>query len=144
MVNEALRMLVCRGRLDFHFFSASGCSFRSLGVLGAEVDDARDDFWRRSFAVWFYLAVKPSYMGIDVNGLACPRTILRPVAAIWGDMASLPCTILSCRCNGWWCLFEGCEAPLLGYFVKSWPFGCLHYRIIHRVNYFCHGIFIPW
>jgi hypothetical protein len=27
-----------------------------------------------------YLALKPSHVGVDVDGLACPCTVLRPIA----------------------------------------------------------------
>jgi hypothetical protein len=41
----------------------TGCSSQFLGVLDTEVDDAQDDSWRGSFAVWLYLVAKPSLMG---------------------------------------------------------------------------------
>jgi hypothetical protein len=41
-----------------------------------------------------YLTTKPSHVGVDVDRLACPDTILWPVAVRRGDMAS--CQILSC------------------------------------------------
>jgi hypothetical protein len=49
-----------------------------LGILGAEVDDARDGSWRRCFMVWLYLATKPSHVGVDVDGLGCPDERLVP------------------------------------------------------------------
>jgi hypothetical protein len=54
------------------FFLAPGCSSRFPGILGAEVDDARDSSWRHCFMVWLYLAAKPSHVGVEVDGLACP------------------------------------------------------------------------
>jgi hypothetical protein len=60
------------------FFLALGCSSLFPGILGVEVDDARDGSWRRCFTVWLYLAAKPSHAGVDVDGLACP--LHRPVA----------------------------------------------------------------
>jgi hypothetical protein len=52
------------------FYWALGCSSWLCGILGAEVDDAQDDSWRGSFAVWLYLVAKPSHMGFDVDGPA--------------------------------------------------------------------------
>jgi hypothetical protein len=43
-----------------------------LGILGAQVDDAQDDSWSGCFTMWLYLATKPSHVGVDVDGLACP------------------------------------------------------------------------
>jgi hypothetical protein len=54
------------------FFLAPGCSSRFLGILGAKLDDAQDGSWRRCFMAWLSLAAKPSHVGIDVDGLACP------------------------------------------------------------------------
>jgi hypothetical protein len=45
------------------FFLPPGCSFWLSSILGAEVDDAWDDSWRGRFAVWLYLAAKPSHVG---------------------------------------------------------------------------------
>jgi hypothetical protein len=59
---------------------APGCSSQFLGILGAEVDDAQDGSLRHCFVAWLYLAAKPSHMGVDVDGLACPCTVLWPVA----------------------------------------------------------------
>jgi hypothetical protein len=54
------------------FSFAPGCSSRFPGVIGAEVDDARDGSWRCFFTAWIYLAAKPSHVGVDMDGLACP------------------------------------------------------------------------
>jgi hypothetical protein len=40
-----------------------GGFFLLLGILDAEVDDARDDSWRDNFAKWLYLEAKPSHIG---------------------------------------------------------------------------------
>jgi hypothetical protein len=45
------------------FFLPSGCSFRLPGVLGAEVDCARNDSSRCRFAVWLYMVTKHSHVG---------------------------------------------------------------------------------
>jgi hypothetical protein len=45
------------------FFKAPECSCWLPGVLGDEVDDARDDSWSGSFAIWLYLMAKPSHVG---------------------------------------------------------------------------------
>jgi hypothetical protein len=54
------------------FFLAPGCCSWFPDVLGTEVDNVQNGSWRRSFAVWLYLAAKPSHVGVDVDGLACP------------------------------------------------------------------------
>jgi hypothetical protein len=54
------------------FFWALECSSWLSGVLGAEVDDARDNSWRGSFTMRLYLMATPSHMGVDVDGLAYP------------------------------------------------------------------------
>jgi hypothetical protein len=60
------------------FFLAPTCSFRFLGVLDTQVDDAWDGSWRRCFVAWLYLVVKPSQVGADVDRLAYP--LHHPVA----------------------------------------------------------------
>jgi hypothetical protein len=60
------------------FFWAPGCSSWFPVVLGAEVDDARDGSWRRCFTMLLYLAAKPTHVGVDLDGLACP--LHRPMA----------------------------------------------------------------
>jgi hypothetical protein len=50
------------------FFLAPRCFSWFPSILGVEVDDARDDSWRRCFAAWLYLAAKPSHVGVDVDG----------------------------------------------------------------------------
>jgi hypothetical protein len=54
------------------FFWAPGCSSCFLGVLGTEVNDARDGFLRCYYMALLYLAAKPAHMRVDVDGLACP------------------------------------------------------------------------
>jgi hypothetical protein len=61
---------------SMEFFLAPRCSSQFPGVLGSKVDDAWDGSWRRCFTAWLYLAAKPSHVGVDVDGLACPCTIL--------------------------------------------------------------------
>jgi hypothetical protein len=39
------------------------CSFRLSGILGAEVDGARDDSWRGSFTKCLYLVARPCHVG---------------------------------------------------------------------------------
>jgi hypothetical protein len=77
------------------FFLAPRCSSLFPGILGAEVDDAWNDSWRRCFTTCLYLAAKPSHVGVHVDGLSYPYTILQPAVIRRGDMASLPGTILS-------------------------------------------------
>jgi hypothetical protein len=89
------------------------------GVLGAEVADARDGSWRRCFATWLYLAAKPSHVGVDVDGLACPPAPsygLLPSNEGTGPPAR-HCLVPSLQ----WvvALFGGCEALWFGYLVES-------------------------
>jgi hypothetical protein len=53
-------------------FWAPVCSFWLSGILVAKVDNTQDDSWRGSFTKRFYLAVKPSHVGVNADGLACP------------------------------------------------------------------------
>jgi hypothetical protein len=46
------------------FFYAAECSSCFPGVVGAEVDDARDGSWRRCFVVLLYLVTKPAHVGL--------------------------------------------------------------------------------
>jgi hypothetical protein len=59
-------------RASVVFFWALEPSSWFPNVLGVEVDDVRDGSWRRCFAVLLYLAVKPTLVGVDVDGLAYP------------------------------------------------------------------------
>jgi hypothetical protein len=61
------------------FFLAPECFSRFPHVLGTEVDGARDGSCKRCFTVWLYLAAKP-FVGVNVDELACPYTVLWPVA----------------------------------------------------------------
>jgi hypothetical protein len=54
------------------FFLAPGCSSWTLGIFGVEVDNVWDGSWRCCFAVWLYMATKPSHVGVNVDGLAYP------------------------------------------------------------------------
>jgi hypothetical protein len=49
-----------------------GLPGRSSWFLSAKVDDARDGSWRLRCFAQLYLAAKLSYVGVDVDGLACP------------------------------------------------------------------------
>jgi hypothetical protein len=55
-------------------FLPPGCSFRLLGNLGAEVDDARVDSWRGRFAKRLYLVAKPSHVGGRCGWSSLPST----------------------------------------------------------------------
>jgi hypothetical protein len=35
------------------------------------------------------------------------------------------------------------KSPGVGYLVESWPFGYLHYRILHWLSCLYQGIFLP-
>jgi hypothetical protein len=100
------------------FFWAPRCSSWFPGVLGTEVDGAKEGCWRHCFTKLLYLIAKPVHVGVDVDGLACPCSILWPVAVRRGDRAY--CQVLSSRISvvGLWHLSEGCEAPRLGYLVE--------------------------
>jgi hypothetical protein len=85
------------------FFLPLGCPFQLMGVLCAEVDGVRNDFWRGHFAVWLYLVAKPSHVrggGVDVDGLACP--LHRPMVCRFHVRGHdlLPDAVLSYRCSG--------------------------------------------
>jgi hypothetical protein len=75
------------------FFLALGYSSRFPGILGAEVDDARDSSWRHCFTVWIYSATKPSHVGVDVDNLAAIKRGHKaswqapscPIAAVGSD-----------------------------------------------------------
>jgi hypothetical protein len=56
------------------FFLPPGCSFWLPGILGAEVEDVRDDSWRGSFVKWLYLAAKPSHVGGRCGQASLPST----------------------------------------------------------------------
>jgi hypothetical protein len=43
----------------------------SSWFLGTKVDDARVSSWRHRHA-GLYLAAKPSHIGVNMDGLACP------------------------------------------------------------------------
>jgi hypothetical protein len=55
-------------------FWASRCSPQLLSILGAEVDDARDDTWRGSFTKRLYLAAMPSHVGGRCGQASLPST----------------------------------------------------------------------
>jgi hypothetical protein len=50
------------------------CSFQLPSILGTEVDGAQDDSWRGLFAVWLYLAAKPSHVGGQCGWASLPST----------------------------------------------------------------------
>jgi hypothetical protein len=56
------------------FFLPPGCSFRLVGILGAEVDDVRDDSSRGIFAKRLYLVAKRSNMGVRCGWASLPST----------------------------------------------------------------------
>jgi hypothetical protein len=80
-------------------FLAPRCSSWFLGILDAEVDDARDGSWRCCFTTLLYLAAKPAHVGVDVKGIACP--LHRPMA--YGHQTRgqrlLPGIVLSRYCS---------------------------------------------
>jgi hypothetical protein len=89
------------------------------GHFGAEVDNARDDSWRGSFMAWLYMVAKPSHVGVDVDGLACP--LHRPMVHSYQTRGQglPPGNALSCRCSGCWHLLGDVEPPGLRYLVES-------------------------
>jgi hypothetical protein len=62
-------------RASLAFILAPDCSSWFSGILGAEVDDARDGSWKRCFTAWIYLATKTSHVGVNVDGLAFPSAL---------------------------------------------------------------------
>jgi hypothetical protein len=67
------------------FFWAPKSSSWFPCVLGAEVDDAQDGSERYCFMTLFCLATKLALMGVDVDRLTCPYTILQPTVVRRGD-----------------------------------------------------------
>jgi hypothetical protein len=97
------------------------CSSGLPGVLGTVVDDTWDDYRKDSFMMWLYLTAKPSYVGVDVDGLAYP--LHRPMVPSCETRGHglLPDVVLSCHCNGRWRL-SGDVKPLgLGELTTSVP-----------------------
>jgi hypothetical protein len=90
-----------------------------LGLLDAEVDDARDVSWIGSFIMWLYLAAKPSHVGINVDGLArplyCPT--VRSYQTRGYDLP--PGVVLSCRYSRLRRFSGDVQLPGLGYLVES-------------------------
>jgi hypothetical protein len=101
------------------FFSPPMCSFWLSGVLGAEVVGARDDSWRGHFTVWLYLAAKPSHMGVDVDGLACPMHWHMVRSCQTRGQCLLPGVVLSCCCSGRWRLSGDVKLPGHRYLMES-------------------------
>jgi hypothetical protein len=68
--------------------------------------------WHRT-----YLAAKPSHVGVNVDGLACP--LHHPTSCIHQTRGQgfLSCVVFSRCYSGRWLLFGGYEAPGLGYLV---------------------------
>jgi hypothetical protein len=66
------------------FFWVPGCSSWFPGVLGAEVDNARDVSWRRCFTAWLFLAAEPTHVGVDVDWLAY-QALSCPITAVCSD-----------------------------------------------------------
>jgi hypothetical protein len=79
------------------FFLPRGCSFRLLGVLGVEVDDAWDDSWRGTLQSGFTWKLSLPTWGVDVDGLAYP--LYRPMAhrcqARGWSLSARHCPVLS-------------------------------------------------
>jgi hypothetical protein len=82
------------------FFLPPGCSFWLPGVLGAEVNCARDDSWRGHFTVWLYMAAKPSHVGVNVDGPPRPLHWPTVCSCQTREHGLLPVIILSCHCSG--------------------------------------------
>jgi hypothetical protein len=109
-----LRRSVRRGRLGL-----VGYSSQFSGVLDAEVDDAWDDFWRGSFVAWFYLAAKPSYMGVDVDRLVCPLHHPMVQSCQMRGWGLPPGAVLSYRYTRRWHLSGDVKPPGLRYLVEG-------------------------
>jgi hypothetical protein len=75
-------------------------SSRLPSVLRAEVDNAWDDSWRDSFAMWLYLMVKPSHVEVNVDGLAYLLHGSTVRSSQTREPGLLPGAVLSCRYNG--------------------------------------------
>jgi hypothetical protein len=95
------------------------CSSQLPGFLDAEMDNAWDDAWRGSFITWLYLAAKPSHVGVDVDGLACP--LHRPMVRTnqMRGQGLPPGVVFSCCYSRRWRLSRDVNPPGLGYLVES-------------------------
>jgi hypothetical protein len=67
-----MRATIHRGWMGLHGHSS--------WFQGTAVDDAHDSTWRRCCFARLYLAAKPSHIGVDVDGLACP--LHRPMVCV--------------------------------------------------------------
>jgi hypothetical protein len=69
-----------------------------MSILGAEVDDAQDNFFLDiALWCWLYLAAKLSQVRADVDGLACPLHHLMTYSRQTGGEGFLSGTVLSYR-----------------------------------------------
>jgi hypothetical protein len=66
-----------------------------------------------------YLAAKPSHVGVDMDGLACPLHDLRLVAVRRGDIAYLSGIVLSYHCSRQWRLSRDVKLPERRYLMES-------------------------
>jgi hypothetical protein len=120
------------------------CSTLFPGILGAEVDDAGMALRDIVSLCQLYLAAKPSHVGVDVDGLACPAPSygLLPSDEVSGLLIRYG--LLSSYRSGRWHLSGGCKAPGLRYLMgvlTVWVPALLN--LLHGVNHFYQGILIP-
>jgi hypothetical protein len=93
-------------------------SSRLLGVLGTEVDGAREGSWYRCCEALALIGAKPLPVGAVVYGLAC--SLHRPTVCswqMWVQRFRIGAT-LSHRVLVVGDAFWGCEVPGLGYLVE--------------------------
>jgi hypothetical protein len=88
-----------------------GLPERSSWFPGAEVDDAWVSSWRHHH-VGLYLADKPSHMGVDVDGLACPLHCHMVCGCQTRGQSSLPNVVLSHHAVVGGGTFSGSVKPL--------------------------------
>jgi hypothetical protein len=100
------------------FFWTPGCSSWFLGILGTEMDDARDGSWRRCFTTLLYLAAKPTHMGVDMDVLAYPLHRPKVCGRQTRVQGLLSGVVLFRCCSGVVVHFWGCEVLGLAYLVE--------------------------
>jgi hypothetical protein len=100
------------------FFLAPRSSPMFLGILGTKVGMGLPcvlgDVASR---LRLYLAAKRSHVGVNVDGLACPLYCSMACSRQTRGQDLLLGAILSCLYSWRSCLFGGCEAPGIGYYI---------------------------
>jgi hypothetical protein len=81
-------------------------------VLGTEVDGAQDSSWRCCCFAWLYLPARPSHVGVNVDGIACPMHY--PMVCVQQTMGQSFLSGVAPPIALYWAVAPlpgGCEAP---------------------------------